>query len=153
MAGSLIKCGVFEGQDKSGSPAVAVLSEAYRRSFGREPRGRIVLKFSAFTGGKRAGIEGAAEAAILSVKYDETANITPDVCAHLLPSLKEYQKEVLGRLGISDTVEEIWPRVTKSTRAKYGSVRDDGWRAYCLHDLVIAFEKSAKDTTPVQIVW
>jgi hypothetical protein len=29
MAGALIKCGDFEGEDKSGSPIAAVLTEAF----------------------------------------------------------------------------------------------------------------------------
>lgn len=153
MAGAYIHCGGFEGQDKSGTPSLAVLSIAYRRSFGRSPRGRIALSFPFLSGGARAGIEGEAERALLAVKYDEVAQIPPAVSAHLLPLLKEYQREVLGRLGVANDVAEIRPKMTRTARAKYGSVPDDGWHAYCLHDLVYACEKSVGEQTNVEIVW
>ena len=153
MGGSNIRCGEFEGEDKSGSPALAVLTEAYRRAFSRRPRGRIALAFAALAGGKRPGIEGLAESALLSVKFDEVGTIPTDVCARLLPQLQEYQKEVLGRLNISDDPEQVFQKMAHSTRAKYGRAHDDGWHAYCLHDLIPAFEKSVSTQKPVEIVW
>jgi len=153
MSGSLIKCGDFEGEDKSGSPAAAVLSEVYSRVFHLRPRGRLSLAFTEFLGRKRNGIEGLAEAAIMAVKYDEIGKISPEVCASLLPELKKYQQEILGRLGIADDAEEISSRMTRNSAAKYGWKRDDGWHAYCLHDLIIAFEKSVGTQTPVEVIW
>jgi hypothetical protein len=153
MAGSSIRCGEFEGEDKSGSPALAVLTQAYRRLFHRKPRGRLALALTAVTGGKRSGVEGLAESAMLSVKYDDVGKIPTEVCACLLPELQKYQKEVLARLNISDDVEQIFPRMAKSRGAKYGRTHDDGWHAYCLHDLIPAFKKSVNILKPVEILW
>jgi len=153
MAGSNIRCGEFEGQDKSGSPVLAVLAGAYCRVFNRKPRGCIALALAALTRSKRPGVEALAESALLSVKYDEIGKIPADVCSCLLADLKNYQKEVLDRLGVPDDVEEIFPKMAKTREAKYGRTHDDGWHAYCLHDLVPAFEKSARTRKPVEIVW
>jgi hypothetical protein len=149
MAGAQIICGDFEGQDKSGSPIGAVLSEVYRRSYGRSPRGKI----GRFFGRARTGIEGLAEDSVVSVRFDELAKIPSEVCAHFFPAIAEYQKEVLSRLGIADDVDSIVQRMERSMRAKYGGRRDDGWHAYCLHDLVIAFERSARTQEPVEVQW
>jgi len=89
----------------------------------------------------------------MAVKYDEIGKISPEVCASLLPELKKYQQEILGRLGIADDAEEISSRMTRNSAAKYGWKRDDGWHAYCLHDLIIAFEKSVGTQTPVEVIW
>lgn len=153
MAGALIKCGDFEGGDKSGSPIAAVLTEAFRRSFARKPNGRVASWFAELLGRRRDGVEGVVERAILSVRYDECGRIPPDVCAHLLPALRSYQREVLARLGVSDDIDAILPHMPRSTGAKYGWREDDGWRAYCLHDLVQACELSARDHRDVEILW
>jgi len=153
MAGANIRCGEFEGEDKSGSPALAVLTGAYCRVFHRKPRGRVALALTAITRDKRSGVEALAEAALLSVKYDEIGKIPADVCSCLLADLKNYQKTVLDRLSVSDDVEEIFSKMAKTKGAKYGRTHDDGWHAYCLHDLVPAFERSVNTRKPVKIVW
>jgi hypothetical protein len=153
MAGALIKCGDFEGGDKSGSPIAAVLAEAFHRSFGRKPNGRVASWFAGLLGRRGDGVEGVSGRAILSVRYDESGRIPPDVCAHLLPTLRSYQQEVLARLGISDDIDAIVPHMRRSTGAKYGWRDDDGWRAYCLHDLVHACELSARDNRDVEVLW
>jgi len=153
MAGALIKCGDFEGEDKSGSPIGAVLTEAFRRSFGRNPSGRVASWFAGLLGRDRRGIEGAAERAVLSVRYEDCGRIPPDVCAHLLEPLRSYQREVLGRLGVSNDISGILPYMQHSTRAKYGWQDDDGWRAYCLHDLVQACELATRHRRDVEVLW
>ncbi|HLQ25537.1 MAG TPA: hypothetical protein VK138_06585 [Acidiferrobacterales bacterium] len=153
MGGALIKCGDFEGADKSGSPISAVLSEVFKRAFGRKPRGRIALALARIVGGQVSGIEAIVESALVSVNYDDVARLPPAVAAHLLPFLKEYQTEVLSRLGINDEYDEIRAHLKGGTRTKYGFVLDDGWHALCLHDLIPACERSRAGQVQVEIIW
>jgi hypothetical protein len=153
MGGANIRCGTFEGEDKSGSPIHAVLSEAFKRAFGRTPRGRIALAFARILGLHQADIASVAESALLTVKYDAIGRLPAEVSAHLLPYLKEYYAEILTRLGISGTAEEIRARIKRSTGAKYGLTRDDGWHAYCLRDLITACEQSKVHGDPIEIAW
>jgi hypothetical protein len=153
MGGALIKCGDFAGADKSGSPIHAVLSEVFKRAFGRKPRGRIALALARIVGQRAAGIEAMVEAALVSVNYDDVGSLPTEAAAHLLPFLKEYQTEILDRLGINDDYDEIRAHLKGSTRAKYGLVLDDGWHALCLHDLIPACERSRADHVQVEVIW
>ena len=153
MGGATIQCGDFEGNDKSGSPILSVLDESFSMAFGRKPKGRLAQRIAKFLGKGPTGPEALAEQAILRVKYDEEAEIRPEVAGQLLPFLKTYQASLLQQLGIENSVEEIWKHVTPSIRAKYGSARDPGWHLYCLHDLVPACEKSVSEHLPVQVIW
>lgn len=149
MAGAQIKCGDFEGHDKSGSPVAAVLSEVYRRCFMRVPRGKIGRGF----GRIRSGVEGLAEDSIMSVRFAEQGIIPAEVCAHFYPAIVAYQKEVLSRLGVANDVSAIVEHMGSGVRPKYGMRRDDGWHAYCLHDLILAFEKSIHTKVSIEVQW
>ena len=152
MGGGYIKCGEFEGEDKSGSPISAVLSEVFRRAFSRSPSGRIAFALRGLFGGKRSPIESEIEAALLSVKYDELGRISPAVAAHLLPFLRDYDAEIRKRLGIS-AADDFSGFMKRSTSAKYGFAQDDGWHLYCLRDLIQACERSRDTGVEVEISW
>jgi len=153
MGGANIQCGTFEGNDKSASPIVSVLEEAFARAFGRKPRGRIRVRLAGLMRRPVAEDEAIAEAAILEVKFSEEGEIPPAVARRLLPYLESYQAALLQQLNIPDDVDRIWEQAARSTRAKYGTIPDPGWHLYCLHDLVPACRISAADGIPVQVLW
>ena len=152
MGGGYIKCGDFEGEDKSGSPVHAVLSVAFRRAFGCDPSGRIVFALRGLFGRKRSSFESEVESALLSVNYDEVGRIPPTVAAHFLPFLRDYEAEICGRLGIT-AGDDIDTFMKRSTSSKYGFMQDDGWHLYCLRDLIQACERSRDTCTVVEISW
>jgi hypothetical protein len=154
MGGATIRCGDFEGADKSGSPISAVLSHAFKLAFGRRPRNRISLAIAKLMGRAASGIEGTIEAALVSAGPDENVCLIPsEMAAHLLPFLKAYQSELLARTGVSNSFEQIFEIISHSIKAKYGFVHDDGWHLLCLHDLVSACEKKTITGTPVKVEW
>jgi hypothetical protein len=153
MGGANIQCGEFEGEDKSGSPASSVLAEAFKRAFGRKPRGRIAFALRNIFGSRRTAIQEAAELALLSVEFEEVGRIPSEVAVQLLPFLKDYNAEIRARFGISDVEEDLDKHMKPSSNAKYGFVHDDGWHAYCLHDLVLACERSRETGLDVEIIW
>ena len=153
MGGATILCGSFEGGDKSASPIVSVLEEAFVQAFGRKPRGRFGVRFAKLLGRLAPEDEALAEKAILKVKFDAEGEIPPAVGQRLLPFLEKYQASLLRQLNVQDDVEQIWKHVSPGIRAKYGRVPDPGWHLYCLHDLVPACRKSVGEGLPVQVVW
>ncbi len=160
MGGGYIECADFVGEDKSGGPAVAVLSEGFRRAFGRSPR--IPKRESFFQrilpaifrpklphSSTETGLEFLAEGALARLPIDQRCDISSELAAHLLPYVRQYQTEVLNRLGIPNDIDQISDHLDGSTEAKYGLKHDDGWHAYCLHDMILAFEKSCDTGEPV----
>ena len=138
MGGINIHCGSFSGADKSGS---------------------------AFEGVLAALIETAApvERAIIdkiNAALDEATDhllISPEDAQALLPSLRNYNVHTDGQLVVAG---DPWDQICRddqqassavSTRLKYGEGL--GWRAYCAHDLVKAFEVAVAESQPVALVW
>jgi hypothetical protein len=55
------------------------------------------------------GATGETESVLLRIKYDEIAEIPPEIAGHLLPFLRSYQEGLLWKHGISDAPEQIDP--------------------------------------------
>ncbi|MEW5837357.1 MAG: hypothetical protein AB1717_00785 [Pseudomonadota bacterium] len=153
MGGATFVCGSFEGNDKSASPITSVLEEAFAQAYGRKPRGRLRRRFAELLGRASTGEMALAEEAIIFVRYSEESAIPPAIAERFLPFFENYQARLLKELNIPDDLDEIWPFMTPTTKAKYGFVRDPGWHLYCLHDLIPACRKSMDEQIPIQIFW
>jgi len=157
MGGATFVCGSFEGNDKSASPIVSVMEEAFVQAFGRKRRGRLEHRLrrwlAARLGRAPTGEVARAEEAILHVRFNEEGEIPPAIAARFLPFFERYQARLLAELNIPDDVDAIWPFVTPTSKAKYGFVRDAGWHLYCLHDLIPACRISIDEQLPIQVLW
>lgn len=153
MGGATFVCGSFEGNDKSASPIVSVMEEAFVQAFGRKPRGRLARWLATRLGRASTGEVALAEEAILHVRFNEEGEIPPAIAARFLPFFERYQARLLAELNIPDDVDAIWPFVTPTSKAKYGFVRDAGWHLYCLHDLIPACRISIDEQIPIQVLW
>jgi len=80
MGGATFVCGSFEGNDKSASPIVSVMEEAFVQAFGRKPRGRLARWLAARLGRASMGEVALAEEAILHVRFNEEGEIPPRDC-------------------------------------------------------------------------
>lgn len=153
MGGATILCGAFEGEDKAGSPVVSVLDEAYALAFGTTRRGRLGRRVARWLGTRNTPDQETVELAILEIMYDEEGKFPSQVARLLLPHLRSYQERLLNKHGIANDINAIGAILAPSTAAKYGKKFDPGWHLYCLHDLVIACERSVETGDPVQVVW
>lgn len=153
MGGATILCGDFEGEDKAASPIVSVLDRAFFEAFGAKRRGRLARRIASWLGSRSPVDRDEVELAILEVMYNEEGEIPSSVARLLLPHLLSYQASLLARCGIDNTPEAIRPHMHSSIAAKYGRRPDPGWHLYCLHDLVLACDKSISTGLPLQIVW
>jgi len=153
MGGATLQCGSFEGNDKSASPIVSVMEEAFVQAFGHKPKGRLGRKLAVLLGRSSTGDEALSEEAILDVKFNEQGEISPAIANRLLPFFEKYQARLLKDLSIQDDLNEIWKFVSPKTKAKYGTVFDPGWHLYCLHDLIPACRKSIEEQISIQVLW
>ena len=153
MGGATLQCGSFEGNDKSASPIVSVMEEAFTLAFAQKPRGRMRRRIATLIGESLRDDLSSVEAAILEVKFNEAGVVMPAVVSILLPFFENYQARLLSESGIPDDLDVIWERMSHKTKAKYGSVLDPGWHLYCLHDLIPACRVSIAEQLPIQVLW
>lgn len=153
MGGATIFCGKFEGNDKAGSPISSVLDKAFLSAFSAKRRGKIFRRVARFFGRSYTPEQEMVELAILGIMYDEEGKFTSEVAKILLPYLQSYQMTLLGQCKIQNEPDAIQAILAPGIGAKYGKHIDPGWHLYCLHDLVIACEKSIVSGEPVQVIW
>jgi hypothetical protein len=153
MGGATILCGAFEGEDKAGSPVVSVLDEAYALAFGTARRSRFARRVARWLGKTTPLDRENVELAILEIMYDEEGKFSSQVADLLLPHLRSYQDRLLKQHAVPNDINAIAALLVPSTAAKYGKKFDPGWHLYCLHDLVLACEKSVETGEPVQVIW
>ena len=153
MGGATIFCGDFEGEDKAGSPVCSVLDRAYTAAFGVKRRGRLARKLIRLFKRPIDADREKVELAILEIIYNEEGEFSIEVAIILLPHLRTYQLSLLQSCSVENNPDAIRNIMAQSTAAKYGKRFDPGWHLYCLHDLLIACEKSAASGQPVQVLW
>ena len=153
MGGATIFCGDFEGEDKAGSPVISVLDRAYTAAFGVKRRGRLARKLAKLFKRPVDADREKVDLAILEIMYNEEGEFSSEVAIILLPYLRAYQLSLLQSCSVENNPDAIRNIMAGSTAAKYGKRFDPGWHLYCLHDLIIACEKSAESDQPVQVIW
>jgi len=137
MGGGYISCGDFLGEDKSGS-AISGVFEAL------EP----LLSAEASDVMERLNAD-------VEQRFDEGEQefrIPPPLAALLVEPLERYQQELGARLGHPDPAEA--PDLDRASGldpidAKWGA--GDGWRYYCVHDLLQACQLSRESGQPVVV--
>ncbi len=138
MGGINIHCGSFSGADKSGSAFEGVLTALIETA---APTERAIIDKI------RAALDEATDHLLIS----------PQDAQALLPSLRTYNVHIDSLLAVAG---DPWDQICRddqqagpaaSTRLKYGDGL--GWRAYCAHDLVKAFEIAVAESQPVALVW
>lgn len=136
MGGIYVRCGSFEGEDKSCSPIQAVIEDLTEEASGpeREALSRIE--------------------SLLNESSDDIVIDTNE--AELLTSLvNRYRARIAARIApISDPFEQIEKDYRDNpdldpTEAKYG--KSLGWKYLCVLDLERAFAVSAEEAEPVII--
>ena len=137
MAGINIYCSSFSGEDKSGSAFEGVLMELADMASVSETEIIVRLK---------ANFDRASDYLL----------IEPDDAKALLSLVRRYHAEIDSKLAITgdpldQMVRDEDPEASDPTELKYGAGL--GWRAYCAHDLLKAFEAADAEGEPVALVW
>jgi hypothetical protein len=138
MSGINIYCGSFEGDDKSGSAVEGVLNGIEEMA----------------SAPQRAAI-GAIKEGLLDEEMDHLL-IEPADARLLLPILREYAARVDGELAVPGDPFDQMARDERAlpgreTDLKYGEGL--GWRAWCVRDLLKAFETADAESEEVALVW
>ncbi|MFC4526333.1 hypothetical protein ISN76_19090 [Dyella halodurans] len=129
MAGLHISCGTFSGDDKSGSAFEAVL-----KALGNVSDDLVPSITSGF-------------------ETSEFVTISATQAEVLLPALIEYRKALVEEIGHQD-----WRRATADdekagldpVKAKWG--QGNGWRLYCVTDLIAACKTAVTEHQEVVVV-
>jgi hypothetical protein len=137
MSGINVYCGSFEGDDKSCSALQGVLEGV---------------------GGMGSGPERPIIARISEDLLDEDRDhllIEPDDARLLLPLLRRYAR-VQGQLAIPGDFLDQMARDERAAPGrevdlKYGEGL--GWQAWCVRDLLRAFETADTESEEVALVW
>ncbi|WP_010175810.1 hypothetical protein [Pseudomonas sp. PAMC 25886] len=129
MAGGDIGCGSFQGSDKSGSAFEAVLDA-------------LPLQARDWVEAARQQLD-TADVVLLEVDHAQG----------LLPFLQDYQTRLIAEIGHDD-----WERAARDEAASLDDVAakwgaGQGWRLYCVRDLVRACEQAAVEQQPVYIAF
>ena len=137
MGGINIYCGSFQGRDKSGSAFSGVLDEMEAMAAPREAE--AIHKI-------RAALDEASDHVI----------VEPDEARFLLPLVRRYSSQLDSELAVpGDPLDQMTRDNSRGdvdpTELKYG--KGLGWRAYCIFDLLAAFEISEVESEPVALVW
>jgi hypothetical protein len=138
MGGINIYCGSFEGDDKSGSAVEGVLNGIEEMA----------------SAPQRAAI-GAIKEGLLDEEMDHLL-IEPDDARLLLPLLREYAAREDGQLAVPG---DPFDQMARDERAFHGRETDLkygeglGWRAWCVRDLLKAFETADAESEEVALVW
>lgn len=138
MGGAYISCGKFAGDDKSGSPILAVLE----RLVEEVPRGAIIAT---------PWVRDVADV-IRRLSEGPEATISPNLAQELLPRVEKYFEQLSGLLGHpspGDAPELDAAAGLDPTDAKLG--KGNGWRLYCCHDLMLACRESITSGAPIEI--
>ena len=144
MGGGYISCGDWMGNDKSGSASTAVFEQLERFMSGPD-----LEAFNLFMNSPVDPTEMEAG------HFDETLIVIPQTIAvTLIEPLERYRDELSTKLGHPLPVAA--PSLDQKagidpTKAKYGA--GDGWRLYCVADLIEACQRSRKTNAPVEISW
>lgn len=138
MGGVYIRCGSFEGSDKSCSPIQVVLQDLAAEANPSEQSALLRIE---------SLLEGASD----------HIPIAPQVAALLLSLVSRHRTALAEKIApITDPFEQIERDNQASpdrdpTDAKYG--KSLGWKYYCILDVEKAFEVSAREREPVVLAW
>jgi hypothetical protein len=140
MGGVYIRCGSFEGEDKSGSAIDGLLDELFPLADAGQRHALSSV---------RRALQGEADG--------DFGRIAKADAAALAPLLQTYVAGVHSRYGpLSDPFELVDRDFAEDpsldpTDAKYGKSR--GWRLYCATDLLEACKTSAREHEDVILTW
>lgn len=135
MGGIYIRCGSFEGRDKSGSALDGVLADLIPRANPRELESIARIQANLEVACDHIFIDSAEAGELLG----------------LLHAYRESIEKAIAPVTDPYSLMEIDEKVLDPTEAKYGA--GIGWRYYCAVDLEAAFVTSIKETTPVLLTW
>ena len=139
MGGINVYCGSFQGEDKSCSAFEGVLGGM--DAIGSQSERLVIARIKA------------------SLSEDEDADyliIDPNDARLLLPLLRRYAAQVARELTVPG---DHFDQMARDERASPGRETDLkygdglGWRAWCVRDLLKAFETADAESEEVALVW